>query len=177
MPVYSAVCIGFIEIFLGLPLLAVLFMASLMVPLFLGDGVVIDKFLRAQIGMVLFFAAYAVGFIRGGLQALSKGQYGAAEALGLGYFQTMGLVILPQALRVVVPALVNDIIRAFKNTSFVAIIGVFDLLGTTRAALQDPLWVRYSMESYLFLIGIYFTFCFSMSRYSLWVERRFKDGA
>ena len=176
MPVFRYVCIGVIELFRGLPLLAVLFMASLMLPLFLGEGVTINKFIRALIGMVLFFAAYAADIIRGGLQALSKGQYEGAKSLGLSYWPMMITVILPQALRIVLPALVNDIIRAFKNTSFVAVIGLFDFLGATRAALQDPAWVRYSLESYLFLMLVYFAFCMTMSRYALWIERRIDVG-
>lgn len=164
------------ELFRGLPLLVVLFLASLLVPLFLGDGVSIDKVVRALIGMVLFFAAYASEIIRGGLQALPTGQYEGARALGLRYWPMMATVILPQALRIVVPALVNDIIRAFKNTSFVAVIGLFDLLGATKAALEDPEWVRYSLEAYLFLILVYFVFCWTMSRYALWIERRIDVG-
>lgn len=172
MPAFRVVCIGVIEVFRGLPLLVVLFMASLMLPLFLGDTISIDKFLRAQIGMVIFFAAYAAEIIRGGLQAIPAGQYEGAKALGLGYWGMMIKVILPQALRIVVPALVNDIIRAFKNTSFVAVIGMFDFLGATRASLEDPVWVKYSVESYLFIIFVYFCFCMTMSRYSIWVEHR-----
>lgn len=172
MPAFRWVCIGTIELFRGLPLLVVLFLASLLIPLFLGEGVTIDKFVRALIGMVLFFGAYASEIIRGGLQALPKGQYEGARALGLTYWPMMITIILPQALRIVVPALVNDIIRAFKNTSFVAVIGLFDFLGATKAALEDPVWVRYSLEAYLFLIFVYFAFCWTMSRYALWVEKR-----
>ena len=172
MPAFRIVCIATIEVFRGLPLLAVLFMASLMLPLFLGDGVTIDKFVRALVGMVLFFGAYAAEIVRGGLQALPRGQYEGANALGLAYWPMMRRIILPQALRIVAPALVNDIIRAFKNTSFVAIIGLFDLLGATKAALADPIWVRYSAEAYIALLLIYFAFCFTMSRYALWIERR-----
>ncbi|WMS44318.1 amino acid ABC transporter permease [Acuticoccus sp. MNP-M23] len=172
MPAFRYVCIATIELFRGLPLLAVLFMASLMLPLFLGDGITIDKFVRALVGMTLFFGAYAAEIVRGGLQALGKGQYEGARALGLSYWPMMGLVILPQALKIVAPALVNDIIRAFKNTSFVAIIGLFDFLGATKAALEDPLWIRYALEAYLFLMLVYFAFCFVMSRYALWIERR-----
>ncbi|GMG85196.1 amino acid ABC transporter permease [Paralimibaculum aggregatum] len=172
LPAFRWICIGMIELFRGLPLLVVLFLASLLIPLFLGDGMTIDKFVRALVGMVLFFGAYASEIIRGGLQALPRGQYESARALGLTYWPMMITVILPQALRIVVPALVNDIIRAFKNTSFVAVIGLFDFLGATKAALEDPLWVRYSLEAYLFLIAVYFAFCWTMSRYASWVERR-----
>lgn len=172
MKAFRLVCIGTIELFRGMPLLVVLFMASLILPLFLGEGVTIDKFVRALVGMVLFFGAYAAEIVRGGLQALSKGQYEGARALGLSYWPMMIKVILPQALRIVVPALVNDIIRAFKNTSFVAVIGLFDFLGATKASLEDPVWVRYALEAYLFIMLVYFLFCWAMSRYSLWIERR-----
>ncbi len=172
MPAVRLICIGTIELFRGLPLLAVLFMASLILPLFLGEGVTVDKFVRALVGMVLFFGAYAAEIVRGGLQALPKGQYEAAMSLGLPYWPMMITVILPQALRIVVPALVNDIIRAFKNTSFVAVIGLFDFLGATKASLQDPLWVRHTLEAYLFIMAVYFAFCWAMSRYALWIERR-----
>ncbi|WP_119165548.1 amino acid ABC transporter permease [Algihabitans albus] len=172
MKAFRLVCIGTIELFRGLPLLAVLFMASLILPLFLGEGVTVDKFVRALVGMVLFFGAYAAEIVRGGLQALSKGQYEGARSLGLSYWPMMIKVILPQALRIVVPALVNDIIRAFKNTSFVAVIGLFDFLGATKASLEDPLWIRYALEAYLFIVLVYFAFCWAMSRYALWIERR-----
>jgi general L-amino acid transport system permease protein len=172
LPVLRLLCVGFIEIFRGLPLLAVLFMASLMLPLVLGDGITIGKVARAMLAMTLFFAAYAAEIVRGGLQALPRGQTEAAQSVGLSYWQMMALVILPQALKLVAPALVNDIIRAFKNTSFVAVIGLFDLLGATRAAIEDPQWVRYALETYLFLILVYFLFCSSMSAYARWIERR-----
>jgi len=172
MPVFRHVSVGIIEIFRGLPLLVVLFTASLMLPLFLGDAVSIDKFVRAQVGMALFFAAYAAEVVRGGLQSLPKGQYEGAKALGLGYWPMMITVILPQALRAVAPALTNDVIRAFKNTSFVAVIGLFDFLGATRASLRDPDWAKFSTESYIFIMLVYFAICMTMSRYSLWLEKR-----
>ena len=171
MPAFRFVCIGIIEIFRGLPLLVVLFLASLLLPLFLGD-VTIDKVVRALAGMTLFFSAYAAEIVRGGLQALPKGQFEGARALGLSYWPMMATVILPQALRIVLPALVNDIVRAFKNTSFVAVIGLFDFLGATKAALEDPGWVRYALEAYLFLIVVYFIICSAMSWYALWIEGR-----
>jgi general L-amino acid transport system permease protein len=126
--------------------------------------------------MIIFFAAYAAEIVRGGLQAVPIGQYEAAEAIGLGYGRRMRRVVLPQALRIVIPALVNDIIRAFKNTTFVSILGLFDILGATNAATQDPLWIQYAPEAYLFVFLLYFVFCFSMSRYSSRLEADLSAG-
>lgn len=176
LPAIKSLCIGFIEVVRGVPLITVLFMASLMFPLFMPEGITIDKFLRAQIGMILFFAAYAAEIVRGGLQAISRGQYEAADAVGLSYWQKTNRIILPQALRIVLPALMNDIIRAFKNTTFVSIIGLFDVLGATATALEDPLWVLFALEAYIFIFVLYFVFCFSMSKYSEHVERDLSEG-
>ena len=176
LPAIKALCIGFIEIVRGVPLITVLFMASLMFPLFMPEGVTINKFLRAQIGMILFFAAYAAEIVRGGLQAIPRGQYEAADAIGLTYWQKTKRIILPQALRIVLPALMNDIIRAFKNTTFVSIIGLFDVLGATATALEDPLWVLYALEAYIFIFVLYFVLCFSMSKYSAHLEQDLSRG-
>ncbi|MPZ45295.1 MAG: ABC transporter permease subunit [Betaproteobacteria bacterium] len=176
LPVIKALCVGVIEITRGVPLITVLFMASLILPLFLPPGVTIDKLLRAQLGMIVFFAAYAAEIVRGGLQAIPRGQTEAADAIGLSYWQRTRRIILPQALRIVIPALMNDIIRAFKNTTFVSIIGLFDVLGATSAAIQDPEWVLYAPEAYLFILALYFLFCFSMSKYSAGVERDLNTG-
>lgn len=176
LPAIKSVCIGFIEVVRGVPLITVLFMASLMFPLFMPEGVTIDKFLRAQIGMILFFAAFAAEIVRGGLQAIPRGQYEAADAVGLGYWQKTNRIILPQALRIVLPALMNDIIRAFKNTTFVSIIGLFDVLGATATALEDPLWVLFALEAYIFIFALYFVFCFAMSKYSEHIERDLSKG-
>lgn len=176
MPAIRAVCVGFIEIVRGVPLITVLFMASLMFPLFMPEGVTIDKFLRAQIGMILFFAAYAAEIVRGGLQAIPRGQYEAADTIGLSYWQKTGRIILPQAMRIVIPALMNDILRAFKNTTFVSIIGLFDVLRATSAALQDPLWVLFTIEAYLFIFLLYFVVCFAMSKYGEHLERDLAKG-
>jgi general L-amino acid transport system permease protein len=176
LPAIRALCIGFIEIVRGVPLITVLFMASLMFPLFMPEGVTIDKFLRAQIGMILFFAAYAAEVVRGGLQAIPRGQYEAADAIGLGYWHKTKRIILPQALRIVLPALMNDIIRAFKNTTFVSIIGLFDVLGATSTALKDPLWVLFAVEAYIFIFVLYFVFCFSMSKYGEHIEQDLSKG-
>lgn len=176
LPVLKALCIAMIEITRGVPLITVLFMASLMFPLFVPEQLTIDKVLRAQIGMILFFGAYAAEIVRGGLQAIPRGQYEAADAAGLGYWRKTRKIILPQALRIVIPALMNDIIRAFKNTTFVSIIGLFDVLGATATALEDPLWVLYAPEAYIFIFVLYFCFCFSMSKYSEHVERDLARG-
>lgn len=176
LPAIKALSVGFIEIVRGVPLITVLFMASLMFPLFVPENFTVDKFVRAQIGMILFFGAYTAEIIRGGLQAIPRGQYEAAAAGGLTYWQKTSRIILPQALRVVLPALMNDIIRAFKNTTFISIIGLFDVLGATSAAIQDPEWVLYALEAYLFIFALYFVFCFSMSKYSEHVEADLKRG-
>ncbi len=176
MPAIKALCIGLIEFTRGVPLITVLFMASLMFPLFVPEQLTIDKVLRAQIGMILFFGAYAAEVVRGGLQAIPRGQYEAADAAGLSYWKKTRKIILPQALRIVIPALMNDIIRAFKNTTFVSIIGLFDVLGATATALEDPLWVLYAPEAYIFIFLLYFCFCFSMSKYSEYVERDLSTG-
>ena len=129
-----------------MPLITVLFMASVMLPLFLPEGVNFDKLVRALIGVMLFEAAYMAEVVRGGLQAIPAGQYEAARALGLGYWRTIGLVILPQALRIVIPGIVNTFIALFKDTTLVLIIGLFDLLGIVQAASQDAAWLGYTVE-------------------------------
>lgn len=176
LPAVRAVCVAYIELVRGVPLITVLFMASVMLPLFLPSGVTIDKYLRAQVAFILFAAAYLAEVVRGGLQAISKGQLEAADALGLGYWQRTRLIVLPQALALVIPPLVNNFIGAFKNTSLVVIIGLFDLLGTANAALTDPNWQGFAAEAYLFTAAIYFCFCFFMSRYSQMLEREFNRG-
>src|SRR5258708_4310953 len=151
-------------------------MASVVLPLFLPPGVTIDKLLRAGIAFVLFAAADLAEVIRGGLQAIPKGQIEAADALGLGYWQRTRLIVLPQALALVIPPLVNTFIGTFKDTTLVIIIGLFDLLGTVTAALSDANWRGTSVEAYVFTAAIYFCFCFFMSRYSLMLEREFNQG-
>ena len=132
-----------------MPLITVLFMASVMLPLFLPQGVTFDKLLRALIGVALFAAAYMAEVVRGGLQAMPKGQYEAASALGLGYWQTTGLIVLPQALKLVIPGIVNTFIGLFKDTSLVLIIGLFDLLGIAQLVIKDPAWLGLDAETYL----------------------------
>jgi general L-amino acid transport system permease protein len=170
MPVLQGLAVGFIELVRGVPLISLLFMASVMLPLFMPSGVSIDKLLRAQIALILFAAAYLAEVVRGGLQAVPRGQYEAADALGLPYWRTTLLVILPQALRVAIPPLVNSFIGFFKDTSLVLIIGLFDLLSTVKVALTDPAWSGFGVEAYLFVSLVYFAFCHAMSRYSQRLE-------
>jgi general L-amino acid transport system permease protein len=145
-------------------------MSSGILPLFRPEGLNIDKLLRAQIAFILFAAAYLAEVIRGGLQAVPKGQYEAADALGLTYWRKMGLIILPQALRTVIPPLVNTFIGFFKDTSLVLIIGIFDLLSAGKTAILEPAWQGFGIEVYVFCGLIYFAFCFAMSRYSQRLE-------
>lgn len=164
----------FIEVWRGVPLITVLFMASVMFPLFMPTGVTIDKLLRAYIGLTLFYSTYMAEVVRGGLQAIPNGQYEAADALGLGYWRKMGLVILPQSLKVVIPGIVNTQIALFKDTTLVLIIGLFDILGTVQATIMDPAWSNVSAEAYLFVAFSFWIFTFSMSRYSQGLERKLK---
>ena len=177
LPAIRSVCVAFIELIRGVPLISVLFMASVMFPLFLPEGVTIDKLLRAQVGIILFTAAYLAEAVRGGLQAVPRGQYEAADALGLGYWKKTLLIILPQALKISIPPVVNQFISMFKDTSLVIIIGLFDLLHTAKTALIiDPQWRPFFVESYVFAAAIYWAFCFFMSRYSQFLERRLETG-
>ena len=170
LPVIRAMCTAFIELVRGVPLITVLFMASLMIPLFLPQGFDINKLLRAQVAVILFSAAYLAEVVRGGLQAIPKGQFEAADSLGLPFPHKMGFIILPQALRLVIPPLVNSFIAGFKDTSLVIIIGLFDLLGTTRLAANDPVWRPFYVEGLIFLALIYFVFCYTLARYSRYLE-------
>ena len=176
MPVVRMLSVGFIEVVRAVPLITVLFMASVMLPLFLPTGVNFDKLLRALVGVSLFSAAYMAEVVRGGLQAIPKGQYEAAAALGLSYWKTMGLVVLPQALRIVIPGIVNTFIGLFKDTTLVLIIGLFDLLGMVQAALTDPAWLGLAVEGYVFAGFGFWIFCFAMSRYSMHLERKLATG-
>ena len=176
LPAVRTICVAYIELIRGVPLITVLFMASVMLPLFLPSGMTIDKLLRAQVALILFAAAYLAEVVRGGLQAIPKGQIEAADALGLGYWQRTRLIVLPQALALVIPPLVNTFIGAFKDTTLVIIIGLFDLLGTINASLNDANWRGTSTEAYVFAAAFYFCFCFFMSRYSQMLEREFNKG-
>ncbi len=171
LPAVKLLCVLYVELIRGVPLISVLFMASVMFPLFMPEGVNIDKLLRAQIAFILFTGAYLAEVVRGGLQALPKGQAEAADALGLGYWKKTGLIILPQALRLVIPPLVNTFIGSFKDTSLVLIVGLFDLLSMGKIALTDPPWQAFSTEIYLVLAAIYIVFCFAMSKYSRGLEQ------
>ena len=170
MPAVQGLCVAYIELIRGVPLISLLFMASVMLPLFLPEGVSIDKLLRAQIALIMFAAAYLAEVVRGGLQAISHHQYQSADALGLNYFQKTAFIILPQALRIAVPPLVNTFIGLFKDTSLVVIIGLFDLLATIKSGLGEPNWSGFGVEAYVFAALVYFVFCFAMSRYSKRLE-------
>ena len=173
LPAVKLLCVIYVEVIRGVPLISLLFMASVMFPLFMPAGMNPDKLLRAQVAIILFAAVYLAEVIRGGLQALPKGQYEAADALGLSYWKKTFLIILPQALRLVIPPLVNTFIGFFKDTSLVLIIGIFDLLNSGKVAITEPIWQAFSTEVYIMLGLIYFCFCFSMSRYSRGLEREF----
>ncbi len=176
MPVVRVICVTFIEFWRGVPLITVLFMSSVMLPLFLPEEVNIDKLLRALIAVTLFEAAYVAEVVRGGMQAIPKGQYEAAGAMGLGYWRMMGLVILPQALKLVIPGIVNTFIALFKDTSLVIIIGLFDLFNSIHQATVDPAWLGFATEGYVFAALMFWVFCFGMSRYSMHLERKLDTG-
>jgi len=176
LPALKAVSVGYIEMVRGVPLISVLFMSSVVFPLFLPRGITINSILRAQVAFILFFAAYIAEVVRGGLQAVPHGQYEAADSLGLNYAQTMRLVILPQALKIVIPPTVNILITAFKDTSLVVIIALYDLLMTTKTVISNPQWMPFSVEAYIFAALIYFVFSFSMSRYSQKLEKELSVG-
>jgi general L-amino acid transport system permease protein len=172
LPVVRAVSVIYIELVRGVPLVTVLFMASLMFALFMPEGLTIDKLLRAQVAIILFNAAYIAEVVRAGLQAIPRGQIEAAQALGLGYWKMNRLVVLPQALKVTIPAQVNSFIDNFKDTSLVIIVSIFDFLYAVRQAVVSDLdWRHFFVEGYLFAMAVYWIFCFAMSRYSQWLER------
>ena len=178
LPVIKMICVAFIETVRGVPLVTVLFMASVMLPLFMPTGMTFDRFARALVGVALFASAYMAEVVRGGLQAIPKGQYEGADSLGLGYWQKMGLIVLPQALKLVIPGIVNTFIGLFKDTSLVYIIGMFDLLGIVRQNFQDANWAsaQTPMSGLLFAGFVFWIFCFAMSRYSIFMERRLDTG-
>jgi len=176
MPGVKILCILYIEMIRGVPLISLLFMSSIIFPLFLPEGVTFNKILRAQVAIILFTAAYIAEVVRGGLQGMSRGQYEAAESIGLNYYLTMRLVILPQALKIVIPPTVSILISAFKDTSLVVIIALFDLLKTTQSVLSNPEWMGFSREAYVFVAILYFLGCFSMSNYSRKLEKELSRG-
>ncbi len=173
LPAIRTACIVYIELIRGVPLISVLFMASFMFPLFMPQGMSIDVLVRVLVGITLFAAAYMAEIVRGGLQAIPKGQLEAADTLGLSYWQTQRKIVLPQALAMVVPSMMNNFISIFKDTSLVTIVSLYELTGALSLALNsDVEWRPFKIEAYLFITAIYFTFCFAMSRYSLWVEKQ-----
>lgn len=176
MPAIKMLCVGYIEMIRGVPLISLLFVASFLIPLFLPTGVNFSDLLRAQIAIIGFTAAYLAEVIRGGLQAIPRGQYEAAEAMGLGYWQSMFKVILPQAIRLVIPPIVNTFIGLFKDTSLVGIVGLTDFLLAVQSGFGDGPWRRYFVEGYVFAAAVYFIFCFALSKYSQYLETKFETG-
>lgn len=172
LPAVRVLCTGYIELARGIPIITFLFMAAVMFPLFVPQGLSIDKLVRAQIALVLVMSAYLAEVVRAGLQAVPEGQYEAAASMGLSYWPSMILIVLPQALRGAIPAIVNTFIAFFKDTSLVAVIGLFDLLGAAKSVIADPEWAGFGVEIYLFVGAIYFAFCYSASRYSRHLEKR-----
>ncbi len=169
-------CVVYIELIRGVPLISLLFMSSFIFPLFLPEGVTLNNLLRAQVAIILFTAAYVAEVVRGGLQGMSRGQYEAAESMGLNYYLTMRLIILPQALRIVIPPTVSVLISAFKDTSLVVIISLWDLMKTTQTVINDPQWMGFSREAYIFIALLYFLGCFSMSNFSRKLEKELDTG-
>jgi general L-amino acid transport system permease protein len=176
LPAIRTLCVLYVELIRGVPLISVLFMASFILPLFMPQGNTIDVLARVLVGMTLFTAAYLAEVVRGGLQALPKGQVEAAQSLGLNYWETQRKIVLPQALRIVVPSIVNTFIGAFKDTSLVTIVSLYDLTGAVQLALGDADWRKFFLEGQLFVAGIYFVACFAMSRYSRWLEAHLTTG-
>ena len=173
LPAIRTFCSIYVELIRGVPLISVLFMASFMFPLFMPPGTNIDVLIRVLVGITLFAAAYMAEVIRGGLQAIPKGQVEAAATLGLSYWQTQGKIVLPQALAMVVPGIMNNFISTFKDTSLVTIVSLYELTGALKLGVNsDANWRPFIIEGYLFIALIYFVFCFSMSRYSHWIEKQ-----
>lgn len=174
--IVKGLCVTFIELVRGVPLISILFMASVMLPLFLPQEIVIDKLMRAFVGITLFQAAYLAEVLRGGLNSLPAGQREAAISLGMNYWQANCFIVLPQVLRVCIPGIVNNFIALFKDTTLVLIIGIYDFLGIVQAATTSPLWLGTALEAYLFCGTVYWIFCFSMSFYSRYLERKLRTS-
>jgi general L-amino acid transport system permease protein len=173
LPAIRSLCVVYVELIRGVPLISVLFMASFLFPLFMPVGKSPDVLIRVLVGITLFAAAYLAEIVRGGLQAIPAGQVEAARTLGLSYWQTQRKIVLPQALALVVPGIMNSFIAIFKDTSLVTIVSLYELTGALNLALNsDANWRPFKIEGYLFIVLVYFAFCFTMSRYSLWIERR-----
>lgn len=173
MPIIKTISVMYIEFIRGVPLITLLFMSSVILPLFFPEGMDFDKLLRALIGITLFQAAYIAEVIRGGLQAIPKGQYEAADAMGLTYWQVMGLIILPQALKISIPNIVGSFIALFKDTTLILIIGLFDVLAMVTLTTTDANWLGFETEGYVFVTLVYWLICFSMSRYAKSIEDKF----
>lgn len=176
MPIIKTISVMYIEFIRGVPLITILFMSSVILPLFFPEGMDFDKLLRALIGITLFQAAYIAEVIRGGLQAIPKGQYEAADSMALSYWQSMGLIILPQALKISIPNIVGSFIALFKDTTLVLIIGLFDVLAMVTLTTTDPNWLGFETEGYVFVTFVYWIICFSMSRYAKSIEDRFNTN-
>ncbi|MBC8259817.1 MAG: amino acid ABC transporter permease [SAR324 cluster bacterium] len=176
MPVLRMLCVLFIEFIRGVPLITLLFVASTMLNYFLPPGTVFDLLLRVLIMVTLFASAYMAEIVRGGLQAIEKGQHEAGDSLGLSYWQAQRLIVLPQALKIAIPNIVNAFIGLYKDTTLVLIIGLLDILGLGDSSLADLDWAGLANELYLFVALFFFTCCFSMSRYSLYLEKKLHTG-
>jgi general L-amino acid transport system permease protein len=176
LQVVRILSVGYIEMWRGVPLLTVLFMSTVVVPLFLPDGVSVDRLLRAMAALVLFNGAYMAEVVRGGLQGVPSGQEEAADSLGLRWWQVQAFIVLPQALRIAVPGIINTVVDLFKDTTLLTIIGLFDLLGTVEQALKDPAWLGFATEGYVFSAMVFFVCCYVMSAYGRSMERRLAKG-
>jgi general L-amino acid transport system permease protein len=176
LPVVRTLSVGYIELWRGVPLLTVLFMSAVLLPLFLPQGVSVDRLLRAIVALILFNAAYMAEVVRGGLQGIDVGQEEAADSLGLRWWHAQAFIVLPQALRIVLPGIINTVVDLFKDTTLVTIIGLFDLLGSVEQALKDPAWLGFAKEGYMFSAVVFFACCFAMSAYGRSMERRLAKG-
>ena len=176
MPIIRTISVMYIEFIRGVPLITLLFMSSVILPLFFPEGMDFDKLLRALIGITLFQAAYIAEVVRGGLQAIPKGQYEAADSMALSYWQSMGLIILPQALKISIPNIVGAFISLFKDTTLVLIIGLFDLLAMVTLTTTDANWLGFETEGYVFITFVYWVICFSMSKYAKSIEDKFNTN-
>ncbi|MBL9035261.1 MAG: ABC transporter permease subunit [Rhodospirillaceae bacterium] len=176
LPIVQLVCVIVIEVVRGVPLITVMFMANIMLPLFLPPGMDVNVLLRVLVGTTLFVSAYMAEVVRGGLQAIPKGQFEGAMAMGLGYWSMMRLIILPQALRISIPGIVNTFIGFFKDTTLVSMVGLYDFLNMVKAGYKDANWVGVEISGYAFCAIVYWICCFSMSRYSMYLERKLHTG-
>jgi general L-amino acid transport system permease protein len=172
MPALKYFCVAVIELFRAVPLITVLFMAVFMIPLFLPQGMSFDDVVSALIGMIIFNSAYMAEIVRGGLQAIPRGQYEAGDSIGLNFYLSTRLVVMPQALKIVIPGIVSLFIGIFKDSSLVSIIGLFDILNVAKTSITDSKWIGLEWEGYAFVALLFWMFCFSMSRYSQWLEKQ-----